>query len=363
MRILVSAFIVLTLLSALIGTSAGTANSAPPPTFVNLTKDRAVERNPSIGWSLNGDVIVAWEQDAYTNGTVQQDVFARVLQIGRFGPAVNISINSAQSREPSIFGVGQVASVLYQETSPGGSYIARSDWSGAAWSAPQNIAGGDYVMSLNPVGVQASDGSIWLARWVRTVGSHSDIVVQQIGGSAFNVSNDGGAWRHPALAAGNSGEVYVAWIDHTYKPSGAVPGVRVAKVTPGGIVALPQPSTDYFAYWPSLVYRGGQLYSSWLGTTVRLIRERVWNGSAWARTRTLTTGDTPRLAVTAGGNVFVAFENNGQIFLKKNSATPLLVSGSLSKAGQPALTVDGSGNAHVAFIAGGDVWYVRVPSQ
>ncbi len=252
--------------------------------------------------------------------------------------------------------------MLYQEPSRGTTSIARSDWSGAAWSAPQNVAGGDYIMSLNPIGVQASDGSTWLARWVRTTGNHSDIVVQQIGGPAFNVSHDGRAWRHPALVAGNSGEVYVAWIDHSSGPRGAAPGVRVAKVTSSGVIALRQPTTDYYAYWPAVAYHGGQLYVVWLATGVRLVRERVWNGSAWGPEITLATGDTPRLAVTMGGNVYVAWENKGQIYLQENSAAPQIVSG-LTKAQQPALTVDGSENAHVAFIAYSDVWYVEVPSQ
>lgn len=363
MRKLLIALITCTLLPLLYSARPETAAGASALTLVNLTKDRIVEHNPSIGWSLDGGLIVAWDQNVSINGTIYHDVLARVQKNGVFGPAYNISNSAAPSEYPSLFNVGSLTSMLYQEEPHGTGDIMRSDWSGTAWSAPQLAAGGDYVLSYTPVGVQASDGTIWLARWVRTTGNFSDLIVQQVGGPAFNVSNDGRAWRNPDLVAGDSGQVYVAWIDHTHQPAGFAPGVRVAQVTTGGVTAMPQPTNDYFAYWPSLAFRGGQLYVVWLGTTTRVIKERVWDGSRWGTPIRIASGDKPRLAMTADGIIYVAWENNGQIFLRKSLGTPRLLSGGLTNATQPALTVDGSGNAHVAFLAGGDVWYVQVPGH
>ncbi len=363
MRKLLGVFIALALLSVFFTASVAAASSPAALTLINLTRDPAAQRNPSIGWSANGDVIVAWEQNVRINGVPQPDILARVRQNGTFGPITNISNDATPSSDPDVFSAGSFASVLYQDGLPASSVIARSDWSGTAWSTPQAVTGGDYTTSLTPVGVQASDGSIWLARWVRTDGNHSDIIVQQLGGPTFNISNDDRGWRHPTLVAGDQGEVYVGWIDHTYMPKGWAPGMRVARVTTAGVVQLPQPTTDYFAYWSGLAFHDGQLYAVWLATTAGAVRERIWNGSAWGRQLGYGKGNTPSIAATAGGTVYVVWEKNGQIYLSKNVGKAQLISGSLTTASQPALAVDGSGHALVAFLAGGDVWYVQVPGQ
>lgn len=363
MRTLVTLSVLLALLLTIAVTSAYPAFGAPSPSPINLTHDLALERHPTIGGPYGTSVIVAWEQDVSTVGGVQQEVMARVGSNSTFGPTLNISNNSAHSRAPTIFQKGSVSTVLYEETSTGPTDVMSSDWTGTEWSSPECIAGGDYSLSFTPIGVQASDGSTWIARWVRTTGNFSDIIVQKIGGPAFNVSKDGRAWRNPNLVAGNNGEVYVAWVDHTYQPVGFKPGVRLAKVTASGVVAMRQITSDYFAYWPWLAYRGGKLYAVWLGTTSRLIRERVWDGSAWSRQIVIGTGDKPALAITPRGAIYVAWENNGQILLRRNLAPPAVVSSNVKGAEQVALTTAGTEDAFLAFVAGGDIWYVHVAGQ
>ncbi|MGB8646520.1 MAG: hypothetical protein WCF84_14875 [Anaerolineae bacterium] len=360
MRKLILMLIAIALVSALLTAGAGVALGAPALTLVNLTRDGAVERNPSIECAGNGDVFVAWAQDVLKNGVAQSDIVARVEQAGVFGLAVNISNSAAASSEPWLFPVGTASSVVYPETVGGPESIFRSDWSGAAWSAPQLIAGGDYAGSEGPVGVQSTDGRVWLARWVHNSSRRSYLVVQQLGGPSFVVSQGGSVTRHPALVAGEAGEVYAVWVDHTSQPAGKAPGLRAAKVTASGVVQLPQPSTDYYAYWPAAAYRGGQLYVAWVATSLGLVRERVWNGLAWARQVNIAKGDTPRVAVTAGQNVYVTWQASGRIYLKKNLLAPVVVSEGMRNASKPALAVDSAENAHVAFAAGGDIWYVQV---
>ncbi len=363
MRRLVLAFAALALLSELLASHAEMAVSAPSLTSINLTQDTPAENYPSIGWTLSGDLIVAWEQNVPTGtGSIQTDIMARVQRAGAFGPRSNISNDPVLSRQPSVFSLGQFGAVLYQEPSPGTGSILRSDWSGTDWSPPQVVAGGDYPLTQDPVGVQASDGSIWIARWVRNLHKRY-IILKQLGGPSFIVSPGGNVTRLPGLAAGDNGEVYVSWVDHTDQPPKYKPGVRVARVTTAGIVYLPQSSFDYYAYWPRIAYNGGLLYSVWTGTATGSVRERVWNGSAWGSQSTLGPGTVPRVAVTPGNNVYAAWQNNGRIYLKMNASPARIISGKLGGASQPALTVDASGNAHVVFVAQRDIWYVMVPAQ
>ncbi len=362
MRRLIVAFVVLSLFSALLAIHAAPAVSASPLTLINLTKDRALQNSPTIGWTPSGDLIVAWVQTFSTGRVTQTDIVSRIQHAGSFGSVQNISNDRALSRQPSIFSFGQFGSVLYQEVSNGASLIARSDWSGAGWASSQVLTGGKDALLQDPVGVQASDGSVWIARWLRQ-GPKRFIILEQLGGPSFIITKGGNVTRYPSLVAGDNGEVYISWVDHTTQPAGYWPGIRVARVTSLGVTPLPQPTLDYYAYWPEIAYRGGQLYAAWDATSVDLVRTRVWNGSAWGQGRTLGTGGGARIAVTPGKNVYVVWHNNGQIYLQKNSDAPQIISGTLTNASQPALTVDDLENAHVVFSARGDIWYAMVPGQ
>ena len=62
----------------------------------------------------------------------------------------------------------------------------------------------------------------------------------------------------------------------------------------------------------------------------------------------------------ASGNVFVAWANNGAIYLSKNSAPGDVVSTGVAQALEPSLYVDANDVAHLAF-QNGDIWYTHVP--
>lgn len=346
------------------------ANQAPPllaasaSVPINLTKDAVLESVPSIAVSPSGDVVVAWETNLSLNKN-PQDIFAAVSTGGGpFGPKFKVSSTPSPSRDPFLFPVGASSVyVLYRDTLGASGYsVMDSIWNGITWTVPIRLTK-DFPNSVDPSGVQASDGSIWIIRQVSDGATATDAIVNKIGGTLYNLSKDGSAVIRPAITAGDNGNLYAAWVDHANEYGHPIKGINVVRWNGTKWLPLPAASGEADAQFPRLAYYNQHLYLVWRSVSpVWSIKERVWDGTKWGPVQVLKSqsGITyPRLAVSSAGNVYVAWEAAGGIYLKINSNTPLLVSPGVSNAHQPALFVDAGGAAHVAF-ENGDIWYNKI---
>ncbi len=335
-------------------TPTATSTLGPPPahgTPVNLSLDGPhTDKAPSVIINSNRDIVVAWEKDLSTSS---KDIFARVaLGGGAFKPAVNVTHSSLKSVQPDLFDVnGSDVYAVYQEGNDLGYSILHS----GTWG-PVNGLNTSGTSAQNPVGVQASDGKLWVAwRLLNTLAY--DVWAWQIGGLQYKLSTSGSA-AAPAIAAGANGQVFISWLDKG--PKANLSNIMVKRCSVG-CVALPNATTS--GSQPSLAYSpaNGMLYAVWLTGTS--IRQSIWNGSAWGAITTVGTGTapkTPKVFIPASGNVFVVWADSGKIYLAKNSSTKRVVSGPVGSSKDPAIYVDNNDVPYVTW-QNGEVWYVANP--
>lgn len=326
---------------------------------------------PTIVKTDDGNVVVAWQQNVPLGLTVQQEIFARSSSDGiNFNPQVNVSNTKTNSREPNLFdGDGGKAHLLYEDMSKGATrwQIMNSDWVSGTWSSPLRLTTQTNWTYQDPVGVQASDGTFWFATQTYFgSGTWTDALVQQVGGSGlfYNLSKDGSAVRRPAIAAGDGGQIFVGWLDHANEKPGIKQGFKVRRWNGSLWSSLPDASSEGYNGFPALAYSNGLLYAAWpsaVGTAG--IKERTWNGSAWSSILLLRQGSGARylkMAVTAKGNIFIAWDKGGVVYLQENTSPPVVVSNGVPKGQQPSLYVDQNEVAYVAF-QNGAIWYATVP--
>jgi hypothetical protein len=345
------------------------SSRVPSPQQLSLTT--AGGSAPTIVKTPDGTVIVAWQQNIPPGKKIQQQIFARTSGDGiNFDPVVNVSNSTNRAHDPYLFnGDGGAVHALYEQllTGAAGFQIMNSDWISPTWTAPFRVSTQRSWTYQDPVGVQVPDGTFWFVTKVYFgSGTGTDAVVQHVGGSGqtFNLSQDGSAVRHPAIAEGINGQIYVGWLDHANERGGVSPGFKVRQWNGSTWTKLPDVSREGFTAFPVLAYHSGLLYAAWpshLG--VLGIRERIWDGSVWGGPTVLAAYSRPRhlqLAVSADGNVFFAWDVGGVVYLQENGNPPLAVSSGIPKAQQPALYVDQNDQAYIAF-QNGAIWYVTVP--
>ncbi len=332
-----------------------------PPVPQNLTSDRAVERSPSVFKSNNGNIVVAWEQDIAT----QQDIFARVASNGgAFGARINVTKNKSRSRGPSLFGDANTSNVgvVFSDRASGGRAMQAisSVFNGSTWSAASLLAASPGGSVQDPAAVRTDDGKTWVV-WRNSTGFIMDTYAQQIGGSTYHLSTGGVAGNHPAVAAGTGGQIFATWQDN-----GRDPEMRVKQWTGTTWVSLPNPRSTNQSLLPDIAYHNGQVYVVWQENKIRgsgLVLQRVWNGTSWGNTTTVSNGPTskkPHIFIPASGNVFVVWSDAGRIYLSINSGPRILVSGKVTGADDPDLFVDNTDTAHIVF-QNRDIWYVSYP--
>ncbi len=325
-------------------------------------------RFPSVIKTKDGTVSVAWEQDIAVPGRrPKQQIYARLAPDGsHFQPAVSLSTSNLKSRQPFLFSATTGVEAVFDQQDASSSFsILDSSLSSAGWSSPSRVASSLYNTALDPVGVQTGDGKIWVLWQQGHGGTWTDAVVQQVGGPQFNLSRDGSAARHPALAAGDHGDLYVAWIDHGNEKPGVSPGVKVRQWDGTRWIKLtPDPYGSADCSNPSLAFHDGNLYLAWAaGASPSSIRVRVWNGSSWGPAPAVLSkpaGSWPEIFVPASGNVYIVWTHKGVIYLQKNSEPAVSVSPGIAGATKPALFVDDNDAAYVVFQTGkmgGGIYY------
>lgn len=334
--------------------------------LTNLTSDLAFHSVPNVAVSLNGDVVVSWQQTPSQYGKTP-DVYASVaMGGGAFGAPVNISNNPTPSRDSFLFRDNQSdVYMLYRDTLSGMTNykVMETMWNGTSWSAPIQATNDSFFDSQDPAGVQSTDGTIWFVRQVWEGWTWTDAVIQPIGGSFANLSNDGSAVKRPAIAAGDNNSLYLAWVDHNNERRRVTPGIHVVQWDGTSWTSLPSPNQEVNASFPALAYHGGRLYLLWRSNKNRMsLKETTWDGTSWSPVRAVASGSGityPRIAIPQSGNVFVAWERSGTIYLKENSNAPIPLSAGMPNSHQPALFVDDTDTAHVVF-SNGDIWYAKV---
>jgi hypothetical protein len=334
--------------------------------LTNITPDLAFHSVPSVAVSLNGDVVVSWQQTAFQYGRTP-DVYASVaIGGGAFSVPVNISNNATPSRDSFLFRDNQSdVYMLYRDTLGGmANYkVMETVWNGTSWSAPVRATNDSFMDSQDPAGVQSTDGTIWFVRQVWEGGTWTDAVIQPIGSNFTNLSNDGSAVKRPAIAAGDNNTLYAAWVDHNNERKRVTPGMHVVEWDGTSWTNLPSPNQEVNGSFPALAYHGGLLYLLWRSNKRTVsVKEMAWDGTNWSPVTVVASGSGityPRIAVPQSGNVFVAWEKSGAVYLQENSSSPIPVSAAVPNSHQPALFVDDTDTAHVVF-SNGDIWYAKV---
>lgn len=339
--------------------TATSTRGAPPPhgTPVNLSKDfgAANDHAPSVALDGRGDIVVAWQHDS--GGST---VLARTALGGDvFGAKGNVGGNSPPSLEPYLFAAGSTQ--VYALMMSGSPYdIYDSILSGGGWLALTNLTNGGGIGSQDGVGVQAADGNIWVAFRQSSSDLSNNTFAQELGGNTYQLSNSGSASPHPAIAAGAGGIVYVAWTDKG--PSGTGCCIMVSEWNGRNWAVLPNATNSIAAVLPSLAFSNGKLYVVWQEGA--FVNERIWNGSNWSPILRVNSGGTaprkPKIFIPASGDIFVAWSDSGVVYLSKNGGTRRAVSGTVTKAKEPALFVDNDDVPYIVF-DNGDVWYVANP--
>lgn len=333
--------------------------------LTRLTQDATVQTAPAIALTSNGAIAVAWEEKVPRGKVMDWDVFVDTAPAGQpFGGPVNFSNDLSSARSPYLFQSQNGVYMLYRDTLKGTSNfkVLGTEWDGSTWASPARVDHANFMDAQDPIGVQLPGGAIWFT-WQAWEGwTWTDTIAQTVGGDFVNVSNDGSAVKHPAIAYGD-GNLYIAWVDHANERVRRMsPGVHVAQYDGTTWTQLPVVTTEYLAAYPSLAYFNHNLYLVWRSSSPVSIKSSVWNGSTWGPITKLAVGNgatTPTIFIPASGNVFVTWEQAGVIYLKENSNAPVVVSTGAPKSHQPALFVDGTDTAHIAF-QNGDVWYAEV---
>jgi hypothetical protein len=335
---------------------------------VRVTRDTAVQLTPVVARSSDGSIAVAWEQFTLLGGKQERDIFVSTSEDGlKFGPPSNISHNSGPSRAPSLLALksGDIH-LFYADLAPTGKLQVMDSLRATGtitWEMPSLITAPADPSAFDPVGVEADDGKVWLARRVSPGGTRTDAWAQVLGGAESNLSRFGSAVRRPAIAAGSNGQIFVAWADHANELPGARLGINVREWDGQQWLKLPNPSPIGYTNFVGLAFYAGKLYCIWPNSGVGTkIAERTWDGTVWGPTTTLATGRAltfSRIQISAGGNQYVSWEDGGVIYLKKNTDPPVVVSAGVAGAHEPALYVDANETAYVAF-RNNDVWLTTV---
>ncbi|MGB8647662.1 MAG: sialidase family protein [Anaerolineae bacterium] len=332
-------------------------------TLLNLNKDAASQHDPAILRTTGGDLVVAYEQDVLTGSTLAPDIFVTHSTDGiTYAPPINLSHTRLKSRTPALFRTNGNAYLLYLETLPKTTIYQMfgSVSNSGSWSTPTRVTTNLNANIIDPAGVQASDGTNWVVGQIYLGGTWTDTWVQPIGGAGVNLSADGSAVRHPAIAAGDNGQVYVAWIDHANEYGHPKRGINVLQWNGATWARLPIPSTETAIQWVNLSYYQSKLYLTWpSGISPAGIRQVIWDGAAWGPVTLLATGSAItylHTAISPAGNIYVSWVINGVVYLKRNGETPIVLSQGLASAKQPALFVDDNDVAYVAFQQNYDIW-------
>src|SRR6266849_3578646 len=314
-------------------TDGGTTFSTPK----NLSNSSGFSFNPRIALDAKGNINVVWEDDTPGNPDV---FFTRSTDGGAtfFPKPVNLSLLPLSNYPADYTDPPQIAvdtsgniNVVWKSDIPLGIFIVftRSADGGATFSTPVIVSNNPTGSSITPQIAVDKNGNINVV-WEDDIAGHSDI--------SFNRSADNGA-TFPALKSlsrniGNSNSPQIA-VD-----LGGNINVVWENDSPGHFDIFSSRSTDN-------------------GTTFSPIPKNLSNGLGGSNS------NRPQIALDAGGNINVAWEENtvgnGDIFFARSvdggttfSPTPQNLSNDAGLSLAEQVAVDKNGNINV-------VWQDRTP--
>ncbi len=341
-------------------TSTPTSTPTVRGTPINLTKDtNSKDWIASLAMGPDGKLVVAYERDDKTTGAKQ--IFARTSADGINFVKANVSGTSTRALEPSVFADNTSVNVLYQIIPSGDNQFDIFDrrYSSGTWKAPADQTNTDGYNSATGVGVQDSNGNIWVAWRESTSTLSNDIYAKKNGGAAMQVSSSGSASYHPAIAADTNGNVFVAWLDKGIDNTDY--NLMIEEWNGTQWTPLPNISSSQTAVNPSLAYGNGKLYAVWQDNGN--IYQRTWNGSWSTPTKVNSAGIAaafPRVAVSSTGDAYVTWSDSGVIYLSKNGAARRKISGAVTGSNSPGIYISPTGIPYVTW-TNGDVWFVKNP--
>jgi hypothetical protein len=181
----------------------------------NISKSSSPSEDVSVAFNDAGEIGAVWVEKP-ANGN--QQVYFSIRRNGEWSSPAVIRGQSGSSANPAIArGVnGGFVAVWHDQTSK---CIRFSQYQGS-WSTPITVsqtAGYDFG---NPAVTTTTNGRIAVA-WQRGNPTFTDIYVtifKNGWSQPENVSDTHYASKHPDLAYGPSGEIYVVWQDNLYNP-------------------------------------------------------------------------------------------------------------------------------------------------
>jgi len=206
-----------------------------------------------------------------------------------------------------------------------------------------------------------------------------------------NISSNSDSSVTPQVAGDAAGNIYVAWEDDTASNS----NILFSRSTDGGLTFLPPTnlsnSTGY-SFSPRIaVDAGGGINVLWVDTTpgyrAVIFRRSADGGATFSAPNNLSSGAAPadsvnpEIAVDAGGNIIVVWENDNITFgvfcthsadgasfsTPVNLATEANLETNYTGSFNPQLALDASGNLYVAwkddFNSQSDIFFRSISNQ
>jgi hypothetical protein len=321
-----------------------------------------------------GRVHALWIEDESGGGPTATQVAHAAAQGGGFGRVELLTRGPGARSMATAVSEGDRLKVLWQDWSLGRQRIF------ATWQEPSNLEAPRVVASPGaepgrPAATRTRDGALAVA-YALDAGGNGEVYVQVEDGpshgfaSAENVSRSATPSYKPSLATVSSRSLWLAWEEET--ASGFQ--IQVSERTPLGWSTPAAVSSDT-AYAPSLsVGPGDVLVAGWSerqpsGRHGLVLRHLA--GGQWTAPVVLAPGGrdvwSPHLAHSPSGDLLAVFELEGQsreVWIATRSGGVTSVAGVASSTrGQfaPRVAVSASGDVFVAWAEDGSVQVARRP--
>lgn len=285
----------------------------------NISDNPTPSRSPSIAVDSQGTVHVVWQDFAPGN----YDIFySQKPKGGNWSTPYNVSNNPEDSTAPSVAVDGQgIVHVAWQQDVSGTPDIFYSSRAvDGTWATPVNVSNNSGE-SDNPSLAVDAQRNVHLVWFDKTPGNEDIFYATKPNGGTWstpvNISNNTGDSEYPVLAADSQGTVNVAWQDNT----------------PGN--------------W-EIFYSSKPAGGSW-STPFNISRNSSSSGF-------------PTIAVDDSNNVYLAWHDNSpnitqdlyEIFYVSKPkggdwSSPVNISGTSVKSGDPSIGVDSHHTVHVAW--------------
>lgn len=207
-------------LGILFSRSADGGNTFSPPAVISTNSSGSV--SPQIAIGLNGNVSVAWEDDANDASDIS---FSSSSDHGAtFSMPESLSLHTGNSINAQIAtDMNGNIDVVWQNDSPGtfDIFFTRSADSGATFSAPKDISNGSGNADNAQIGLDAKGNInlVWDDNTPQNFNPDIYFARSSDGGVTFsnplNISNNAGFSGNPFLAIDASANIDVAWEDNT----------------------------------------------------------------------------------------------------------------------------------------------------